>query len=1175
MRQLCILFLIIEFLAPAPFSNVAYGWQTDGRLETRPIASGGKTAVVTASFDQNAKEPTPEKTPLSEEAIAAEVQAVEQQVDLPEELKKDQLARLKKASEWLKSSKDYELRQKDFESRVASAPTRLADAQKTLATSPAAEPVVLPQGATVAALEAKLVEMRHQLEKHEAKLKESEAAVENRLSRLSEVGKETIDVEKRLADAQQQLAAIAPDDALVKYKSWEQRARVAALSAHLAMLKSEQNRLEAVTELLPVERDLAKRQLTLARKQLESWQTTVDTWRKEESKRQAIEARKVAQESHPALQSLALQNAQIADLRIKTAAKIEQVTSALKEIRTAAKQYDESFKELKQKVEIAGTTSSTGLLLRNQRDGLPDSKAFRSRREYIATELPPAHLQLMELRGLRRTISDPVDMANALLANYDQSLAEYDRSEVLDALIRLLSDRRDFLDRAIADQDTFLIDLNELELANEAFEEQTSVMREYLDQRVLWIRSADRLAISDVKKAWDESKALLSPSRWAEVVRVACGDILSKPAGGVAVLSLFLLLLFGRAHLLATQNRLCETQTGAARYLGAFAIAMIMSARWPVLIGAIGYRLTISGDASEWTRAVGTACLLTVVVLWGCELVREVCRRGGIGEKLFHWPVSATTSVRSTLELTLLVGTPLLALVQLSGHSGLAGSQHLQRLLFVGVLILASLQIGVLVRGKGPLMQSLASQNSKLGSLASYRPIWLVLTLSPLAFAVLSVVGYHFSAYQLSSRLAQTGGAIIGVILLYNLAASWLQAKEATKEEESPVAEGDADPATAVAPEWGDENYFTEQVDSENVQPAAMRGGAQQDAVDLTRYAAVLALAVAAWFIWAEVMPALRVLDRFELWQNIESVAETHVDNDGVESVRINEHTVSTTLTDILLATVVFGALALVAKRLPAVLELTVLNRLSIDVGGRQAMVILLRYGITLAGLLIACGIIRLSWSSVQWLAAAMTVGLGFGLQEIFANLVSGLIILFERPVRAGDLVTVGDLTGNVTRMQMRATTITDFDRREMIVPNKKFITDNVINWTLSDPISRVILPVGVAYGTDVRKVQHLLLRIARRSPLVLKEPAATTLFKGFGDSTLDMELRVFIPKREVYVDVVNELNLAISDEFRKANIEIAFPQRDLHIKSVETLQSILPAQNTERRESDGARKAS
>jgi potassium efflux system protein len=238
-------------------------------------------------------------------------------------------------------------------------------------------------------------------------------------------------------------------------------------------------------------------------------------------------------------------------------------------------------------------------------------------------------------------------------------------------------------------------------------------------------------------------------------------------------------------------------------------------------------------------------------------------------------------------------------------------------------------------------------------------------------------------------------------------------------------------------------------------------------------------------------------------------------------------------------------------KNLPALLEITVLDRLPIDHGGRHALTIILRYLVYLAGLLLVCRTVSVSWSSVQWLAAAMTVGLGFGLQEIFANLVSGLIILFERPLRVGDLVTVNGVTGTVTRMQIRATTITDGDRREMIVPNKKFITEDVINWTLSDSISRVTIEVGIGYGSDTRLAHSILMRAAKQHPLVLTDPEPMALFKRFGDSTLDFSLHVFIPSRSVYGTVVHDLHTTIDKEFRDAAIEIAFPQRDVNIRSI------------------------
>lgn len=1116
-----------------------------------------KTGVVAAGFEEESADVKPaEPATVTAEAIQAEMKLIEEQSSLTEDVKKDALERLKKALDWLKSSDENNARRKEHEQAIIAMPARREQLQAELAKPTTADPVALPENATIAQLEAKLTEMRHAAEALEAESTQKETELLNRSSRLAEIGKEVQDTEKRIADAKQQIAALTGTEPSTRFKQIEQSSRLRARQAELQMLKAEQQRMEAYAEVEPMERDLTRRQLNASRKQLEAWQSTVDAWRKEESARQAKEARRIAQNSHPAFQTLASENARIAETRTNTAAKIEEFSGMLKEIRSASQKYRDEFEELQRKVDIAGTTSSTGILLRTHRDQLPDQNGFRTRAAFVREELPATSLQLIEFRAKRSEIVDPSEVASGLIDSISQLPDRFDRSEVHSALVRLLSDRRDLLDRVIADQTTYLRDLNELELANQAFQEQIAEMRAYLDQRVLWVKSAEPMSFSDIGQAWQEARFILSPRRWSEVIRVAFGDAFLKPATAVAILSFFALLMMGRAHLLRAQDAFCKDEEASqprfSRYLAAFIIALILSARWPVLIGAIGYRLTVAGVASDWTKAVGNACILTALLLWACEVVREICRKGGIGEELFEWPSTATSTVRGTLEVTLLIAAPLLALLQLSGHNELSKMQNLQRLLFIGSLALLSLQVFVLTRPGGSLMQALGTESHSGSTLYRLRRlICMTLTLLPLAFCLLSLSGYHFSAVQLSARLTQTGGAIIGVILLYNLAACWLDANARIGFSSLTSGNSNKEDAEKINEDSLDESEDEEDVAEVGI-PAIHR--AHREAHDLVRYAALLTLLVAAWIIWKEVLPAIRVLDRFELWTSIESVAETVVNQDGIQSIRHNEKTVVTTLTDLLKAATVCLAFVVIGRRLPSVLDLVVLNRLAMDQGGRQAITILLRYGITLAGLVIACGIVNISWSSVQWLAAAFTVGLGFGLQEIFANLVSGLIILFERPIRAGDLVTVGELTGNVTRMQMRATTITDFDRREMIVPNKKFITDNVINWTLSDPISRIVLPVGVAYGTDVRRVQRLLLRIAKRSPLVLTEPAPTTLFKGFGASTLDVELRVFIPKRDVYVEVVNELNTAIAHEFRAAGIEIAFPQHDLHIKSLDGL---------------------
>jgi potassium efflux system protein len=255
-------------------------------------------------------------------------------------------------------------------------------------------------------------------------------------------------------------------------------------------------------------------------------------------------------------------------------------------------------------------------------------------------------------------------------------------------------------------------------------------------------------------------------------------------------------------------------------------------------------------------------------------------------------------------------------------------------------------------------------------------------------------------------------------------------------------------------------------------------------------------------------------------------------------------------LTTLVWALAVGLIVAAAARNLPGVLEIAVLQRLPIGFGSRYAITKIAQYLIVAIGIVVIFSTIGVAWSHLQWLVAALGVGLGFGLQEIFANFMSGLIMLFERPVRIGDTVTIGDLSGTVSRMRMRATTITDWDNKEIIVPNKMFITDRLINWTLSDPITRVIIPVGIAYGSDTNLAYRVICETAEQNPIVLEEPQYQVFFLGFGESSLNFELRVFVRDLGDRLRVRHELHMAINKAFAENDIEIPFPQRDLHVRS-------------------------
>jgi potassium efflux system protein len=330
---------------------------------------------------------------------------------------------------------------------------------------------------------------------------------------------------------------------------------------------------------------------------------------------------------------------------------------------------------------------------------------------------------------------------------------------------------------------------------------------------------------------------------------------------------------------------------------------------------------------------------------------------------------------------------------------------------------------------------------------------------------------------------------------------------------------------------------------------------------------------VGLWLIWVDVLPALSMLDRWPLWtttasaQTVDNPAPAVRTGPGMTSSerraasRTEYQTNSITFSNLALAVLVAVITFMSARNVPGLLEMAVLQRLPLDPSIRYAVTSLVSYGIVLLGVIVACSNIGLRWSQIQWLATALTFGLAFGLQEIFANFVAGIIILFERPIRVGDVVTVDDVTGVVSRIRIRATAITNWDRKEYVVPNKEFITGRLLNWTLSDRTNRIVINVGIAYGSDTEKARLLLLKAAQEHPLILKDPPSVATFEGFGDNSLNFTLRTFLPSMENRLQVIHDLHTAIDQAFRQSKIEIAFPQRDLYIRSVpEALRVALAA---------------
>ena len=259
----------------------------------------------------------------------------------------------------------------------------------------------------------------------------------------------------------------------------------------------------------------------------------------------------------------------------------------------------------------------------------------------------------------------------------------------------------------------------------------------------------------------------------------------------------------------------------------------------------------------------------------------------------------------------------------------------------------------------------------------------------------------------------------------------------------------------------------------------------------------------------------------------------------------------SVTIGSILLLLILFASVIIIERIVQKQLIRRFLSRTKLQPSLQFGLSRIIGYTLIAVGFYVAFQLVGVDLSSLAIIAASLGVGIGFGLQNIINNLVSGIIILAERPISIGDRIEVAGVAGRVTKIQLRSTTMVTNDNITMIVPNADFISNTVTNWSHGDPKVRIRVPVGVAYGSDLKLLQRLLLEAAAEHPKALRDPSPVVLFNEFGDSSLNFELGVWTQEMTAApIHFTSEMNFIIEQKLRENDIEIPFPQRDLHVRS-------------------------
>ncbi|HDT2999934.1 TPA: mechanosensitive channel MscK [Proteus mirabilis] len=792
----------------------------------------------------------------------------------------------------------------------------------------------------------------------------------------------------------------------------------------------------------------------------------------------------------------------------------------------------QSERNLKEQIDVLKGSLLLSRILFEEQIELPDDIFINKLPDKIAD----LRLEQFEINKQRDQIFQPNLYIDQLMQEYQATHLEItDKNELKElhnALLQLIDARRDLLDKLNNQLGSQISESINLQMDQQQLRSVVSSLENTLAQQIFWVSSNKPINLSWFSTFPDQAVAEFQSFKlnWSNE-NLLTGAKKSYPV--LIALILFSSILIWQRKKLDKQfdklsadiNKLNkDTQLHTPLALG---IVFLKTLPLSCIVLAIGYWLINSFNVQQefiwsftWQFAV-----FWLMFEWSYRLMSD----NGVAVNHFKIPLERVQQNRKRL---LRLSLPMLPIILLSAY-GINNP-----LLLVGDVI-------------GQLVTIISLFFISLCALPFCREMWqekgnhvvrtvviTLLTFSPLLLMGLVIFGYYYTALRLANRWIDSLYLLMLWFIAYHaslrgltVAARRLAYRRALERRQAMLKEKKEGEDSTLEP------IQEPPMDMEQINQQSLR---------LTTMILFIIFASSFYGIWSDFITIFTYLDGITLWHyNL----PTELGN-VVKAV---------TVADLLLSFAIMAISWFMIRNLPGLLEVLILSRIKLQQGASYAITTILTYIIIAIGTIVSLGILGVAWEKLQWLAAALTVGLGFGLQEIFANFVSGLIILFERPVRIGDTVTIGSYSGTVSRIRIRATTVTDFDRKEVIIPNKAFVTERLINWTLSDTVTRIIIQVGVAYGSDLDKVKTILMKAAKDNPKVMTEPEPVVLFTEFGASTLNHELRFYVRTLGDRNIAIDEVNRAIDRLCNENDINIAFNQLEvyLHNKQGEEVQEI------------------
>jgi potassium efflux system protein len=1083
------------------------------------------------------------KSALTPGFLENKIKETESATDLDDAAKARLTEQYRKALSSLEATSALDAKATAYKESLEKAPREAQAIRKKLAA--AAQPVEktpLPDGEKVPDIEQRLAKTQADATAVAAKLSEIEKELESSTNRPTEARQTIGEAKQELDDIESEIQLPPPQGEpsdLTDARRWALVARRQALRSQVLMLDQELLSQGARVDLLKALNDKATsdlRRLKETEQRLQGWLNDKLAAKAANAAVAASEAESRVADQHVLVKDLARRNAELSRELTTMTAELDRLSGSQEKIEEQTRQVGEDFRSARQRLEAAGLTQALGQVLFDQRKQLPDLRSYRKAATMREDAIAEATLRQIRYAEELRELRDPDAYVAKLMTG---PIPAEERAGVQEELRKLTEQRKALLEQASEADETYLRELGDLDYASSQLIEAVEGYDDFLAKRLLWVRNALPVSAETLKNLPFAVLWAIDPANWLQVMRALVHESLHSALFWLLLLTVAVLEWKARAmrgQIRATAEHLRRIRTDKIGYtLKALALTLLVAAPLSLLLATLGWSLSSSLEQTGFTRAIGHGAISVSVGLYYLRAFRLLCMPGGVADRHFRWSAEVLAKLRRNFDWLLAVLLPMGFVVSATySQENVTYSGSLGRLSLIAFTIGLAFFFGrVLSPEHGAVAGFLAAH--PLGWLYRLRRLWYPFVVgTPLVLGVLTVVGYQYTSGMLLGSLFRTMYLVLAIIVLHQLILRWLvlvrrrlalQAALERRAARGAQQENPTEPSAAEA-------LAADEPDLESL-----------DEQTRTLIHTLLAIggALVLWLIWSPVLPALGIFEDVALWHHL-----------GL--VNGEERLVPVSLADVGLVLII-ALLAIVSMRnVPALLEILLLSRTRVSSGSRYAVKTLTGYGIVAFAALMIFGTLGLSWGQVQWLVAALGVGIGIGLQEIVANFISGIIILFERPIRVGDVVTIGDTTGAVSRIRIRATTIRNWDKQELLVPNKEFITGRLLNWTLSDNLNRIVITVGVDYGADVPRALALLEEAAEENPQVLDDPAPLITFEGFGDNALTLVLRCYLESVENRLARISELHQSINEKFRRAGISIAFPQRDVHLTTGQPL---------------------